>query len=87
MHKLKDDCRYTIKESFVAFKELHRIITGVATAESLLEELRELGLNLDHLRGQGYDGSRAMAGSVHGASSIILQRHPLAISFTVAVMF
>ena len=80
VHKLKDDCRYTIKECFVAFKELHRIMTGAAIAESLLDELRELGLNLDHLRGQGYDGSGAMAGSVQGASSIILQRHPLASS-------
>ena len=77
VHKV--GCRYTIKESFVAFKELHRVMTGAAIAESLLEELKELDLDLDHLRGQGYDGSGAMAGSVQGASSIILQKHPLAI--------
>ena len=42
------------KGNFVAFKELHRVMTDAAIAESLLEELRALGLNLD--------GSGAMAG-------------------------
>ena len=67
-----------VKESFIGFKEQHREMTGQAIAETILEKLEELGLNCEYLRGQGYDGSGSMAGIRKGASTIILQKYPLA---------
>ena len=69
---------YAVKEKFVGFKEQHREMTGDAIAATILEKLEELGLNCEYLRGQGYDGSGSMAGIRKGASSIILQKYPLA---------
>ena len=69
---------YVVKESFVGFKEQHLEMTGDAIASTVLEKLMELSLNFEYLRGQGYDGSGSMAGIRKGASSIILQKYPLA---------
>ena len=69
---------YVVKESFAGFKEQHREMTGEAVASTILQKLDELGLNCDNLRGQGYDGSGSMAGIRKGASSIVLQKYPLA---------
>ena len=74
----KDEDLYMVKESFIGFKEQHREMTGQAIAETILEKLEELGLNCEYLRGQGYDGSGSMAGIRKGASTIILQKYPLA---------
>ena len=73
MHKENDT--YLIKEMFVGFKEQHREMTGEAVAYSIMTKL---GLSCDNLRGQGYDGSGSMAGIRKGASSIILEKYPLA---------
>ena len=74
----KDEDLYMVKESFIGFKEQHREMTGQAIAETILGKLEELGLNCEYLRGQGYDGSGSMAGIRKGASTIILQKYPLA---------
>ena len=66
------DNGYSVRESFIGFKELHRKMTGDAIGGAILEKLEELGLNCENLRGQGYDGSASMAGIRKGASSIIL---------------
>ena len=69
---------YVVKESFIGFKEQHREMTREVIASTILAKLEELGLNCEYLRGQGYDGSGSMAGTRKGASSIILQKYPLA---------
>ena len=74
----KDEDLYMVKESFIGFKEQHREMTGQAIAKTILEKLEKLGLNCEYLCGQGYDGSGSMAGIRKGASTIILQKYPLA---------
>lgn len=69
---------YVVKEKFVGFKEQHREMTGESIAATILMKLERLGLNCAYLRGQGYDGSGSMAGKRKAASSIILQKYPLA---------
>lgn len=44
----------------------------------ILDKLALLGLNCSNLRGQGYDGSESMAGVRKVASTIILEKYPLA---------
>ena len=77
VHNAEDVC--VVNEKFVGFKEQHREMTGEAVASTILKKLKNLGLNCDFLRGQGYDGSGSMAGVRKGASSIILKQYPLAI--------
>lgn len=74
----KENDTYLVKEKFLGFKEQHREMTGEAVASSIMTKLEDLGLSCDNLRGQGYDGSGSMAGVRKGASSIILQKYPLA---------
>ena len=42
------------------------------------QQLEELGVNCENIRGQGYDGGGSMAGIRKGASSIIFKKYPLA---------
>jgi len=35
-------------------------------ASTILTQLSQLGLNLDHMRGQGYDGASNMSGKYRG---------------------
>jgi len=45
-----------LREDFLTFVPVHDV-TGHGLATVLLNTLKELGLNLDKLRGQGYDGA------------------------------
>ena len=74
----KEGDSYVVKESFVGYKEQHREMTGDTVAVTTLEKLEELGLNCEYIRVQGYDGSGSMAGVRKSASSIILEKYPLA---------
>ena len=67
-----------LRESFVEFKEQHREMTGEAIARTILEKLEELGLDCEYLQRQGHDESGIMAGVRKGASSVILEKYPLA---------
>ena len=49
-----------------------------AIASTILGEIEDRGLDAEYLQGQGYDGSGSMACVRKGASSIILQKYPLA---------
>ena len=41
-----------------------------------MDTLTKAALNLDNLRGQGYDGAGNMSEKVKGASTIILNKYP-----------
>lgn len=69
---------YKVKEMFVDFIEVERII-GKALAEVILQHLSEWGLSLADLRGQCYDGASNMAGARSGCRTIIQQQAPKAI--------
>ena len=53
--------------------------TGKALAETILEEVERLGLDMEECRGQSYDGAANMAGAIRGCSTIIQQQYPLAL--------
>lgn len=45
----------------------------------MFESLRNLGINLNCLRGQGYDGASATRGIFNGVQAVIKQSCPLAL--------
>ena len=52
-----------IREDFVGFFECDSGITGRSLADKITSSLKSFGLDLQFLRGQGYDGAGNMAGS------------------------
>ena len=65
-----------IREEFLDFKQAERI-TGRALASILISALEEWDLDIQHLRGQGYDGASNMSASKHGVQGIITELTPL----------
>ena len=52
--------------------------TGKDLASTILTQLSQLGLNLEHIRGQGYDGASNMSGKCHGVQARVKVLYPLA---------
>ena len=50
------DVHSDIREEFLTFQQLERI-TGKHIAEAIIEYLQENGLQVENIRGQGYDGA------------------------------
>jgi len=48
-------------------------------AKVIIDSLMLLGVNLEYMRGQGYDGSSAMGGKFNGVQSHIRNLYPLAV--------
>ena len=69
----------TPTEVFVAFYECITGVTGRAIADNILLKLSKWQLELEHLRGQAYDGAEAMAEKSKGAASHIITKQPKAL--------
>lgn len=69
--------RQQITEMFVGF-ELAPDLRGKALAAQIISFIRGLGLQLQHLVGQGYDGASAMAGEFNGVQKFVREEAPLA---------
>lgn len=54
-----------VVERFLGFEPIHSR-TGVSLAESVIEMVHRLGLNLSNCRGQSYDNASNMAGKYSG---------------------
>ncbi|KAL4154036.1 hypothetical protein QTP88_001869 [Uroleucon formosanum] len=54
-------------------------VSGKGLAKVLLDTLQSIGINLDFLRGQGYDGASAMQGKFNGVQAIVKESYPLAL--------
>lgn len=67
-----------IKEMFVGFVEANEV-TGEKLTALIVDKLQELGLDINNLRGQGYDGGSNMAGKFQGVQARIKQLNPLAV--------
>ena len=67
-----------IREDFLKFVPVHDV-TGKGLATTIKKELQSLGLDLNYMRGQGYDGAAAMSGAFNGVQAIILEEYPMAI--------
>ena len=67
-----------IREEFVAFLKLPRVrATDIANA--IVSMLEGLGLSLQDLRGQGYDGASTMSGEKSGVQKQLRDRQPKAL--------
>jgi len=50
--------------------------TGKDLASTILTRLSQLGLNLEHMRGQGYDGASNMSGKYRGVQAKVKELYP-----------
>ena len=66
-----------LSEDFVEFVELSSK-TGVGIADVSKIKLKEIGLSIEYLRGQGYDGASNMSGKFNSVQAKILEDQPLA---------
>lgn len=72
-----DTSSWILREDFLGFVKMTST-TGLAIKDAILLKLKEVGLSLDNLRGQGYDGGANMSGKHNGVQSLILKEQPLA---------
>ena len=66
-----DSAMLLVREDLVGFFECDTGISGRDLPRKITSTLEELGLDLEHLRGQAYDGAGNMAGSVKGTAALI----------------
>ncbi|GBM43804.1 hypothetical protein AVEN_225696-1 [Araneus ventricosus] len=74
-----EDQKYKIREDFLTFVPVYEV-TGAGLANTVLETLSILGLDLKKMRGQGYDGAATMRGQFRGVQASIKEKLPLALS-------
>ena len=60
------DSTKVIREAFLGLCHLSDGCTGLATKNELLKEVKDFGLDMNLCRGQGYDGTGAVAGIYNG---------------------
>jgi len=68
----------SIREDFLQFI----LVTDVfrkGLAKVIVYSLMQLGVNLNYMRGQGYDGASTMSGQFNGVQSHIRTLYPLAV--------
>jgi len=63
-----------IQEDYLNFVPLHNT-SGENLANTLLDSLKNFGIDLQYLRGQGYDGSAAMSGRFNGVQAIVKKQY------------
>ena len=68
---------YTVREDFICIVVASHT-TGKYLAELITSRLEAVGLGLDSLRGQGYDGGANMSGKLRGVQAEIRRAQPLA---------
>ena len=68
----------TVREDIVAMLNPEKT-TGEVLAQAITDALHKLGLSLDCVRGQAYDGGGNMSGRISGAQSRISALQPLAV--------
>lgn len=71
-------CDLHLIEVFIRFNETSST-TGDSLSRIVLEVIQTLGLQLDKLRGQTYDGAANMAGQYNGVQAKIREKQPLAL--------
>ena len=65
-------------ESFIGFVELFKQ-TGAVISDQILELLRELGIDLNHMVAQTYDGASAMSGKENRTQAVVRKHCPHAV--------
>ena len=73
------DKENNVREEFVGFYESEDGINGEAIATLVMKAIQELGLSMDHCKGQCYDGAGNMSGPCNGAAAIVKRQYPKAV--------
>ena len=73
------DSQKEINERFMRYMDVTEDMTGLGLAENIEPCFQEVGLPLQNIRGQGYDGASAMASERKGVSGRILRKNPKAV--------
>ena len=73
------DSTSRIRESFLGFYQCNEGLSGKAVSAKILETVKELGLDMNNCRGQGYDGAGNMAGKCTGAATLIQKKYSQAL--------
>ncbi|KAJ8881894.1 hypothetical protein PR048_018380 [Dryococelus australis] len=68
---------HLVREDLIKFVKVIDL-TGKSLSNTIIGVLEKLGLSLDDLRGQGYDGGSNMSGAFKGAQSYVRVLQPLA---------
>lgn len=72
-------CKPYIREEFLGYTPIVDDFGAENIAKTILNKCRELGLNMNNLVGQGYDGCSAMAGKENGVQTRIRKEFKRAI--------
>lgn len=72
------DAHNNIREEFIAFIRMERV-RAVDISCAIIATLEGLGLSLNNLRGQGYDGASTMSGEKGGVQKLIREKQPKAL--------
>ena len=67
-----------LREDFLGF-EVAKDLSGQSLAMLLMQMLTRLGLNLNAMAGQGYDGAANMSGRFRGVQAIVKESYPTAL--------
>ncbi|GBN28143.1 repressor of the inhibitor of the protein kinase [Araneus ventricosus] len=73
-----EDQSYKIREDFLTFAPVYDV-NGEGLANTVLETLSILGLELKKMRSQGYNGAATMRGQFGGVQASIKEKLPLAL--------
>ncbi|XP_050792381.1 zinc finger MYM-type protein 1-like [Gopherus flavomarginatus] len=74
---ISDSAQITVKELFITFLEVQDT-TGFGLLQTLLDELKQMGLSIMNIRGQGYDNGANMKGCISGMQARLLRENPRA---------
>jgi len=61
-------------------------MTGRGLALTIITRLKENGINLNYMIGQGYDGAASMSGHLNGAQTIICSEYPKALYMCIVAL-
>lgn len=65
-------------ESFLLFVPVIST-TRLNLSETIIDTLKSIGINLNYLKGQGYDGTACMSGKFNGVQQFIKNHYPQAL--------
>ena len=71
--------KHYVREDFLSFVNADKGTNAEALTTKFLEALNNLGLPLDEMRAQGYDGASFMSGHVNGVQARIKQQNRKAV--------
>lgn len=72
-----DVTTWVMREDFLGFIEMVST-TGAIIKNTIQQKLVSIGLKMENIRGQGYDGGSNMSGRINGVQALILKEQPLA---------